>query len=72
MFLEGDTSPAVCVTLTDVMAGLDREVNVSVEVMDGSATEGMYNIMYENFAISCGNLSWSIAPQDSWNLFTVS
>ena len=39
-FSENNTSPEVCVTLTDVMAGLDREVNVSVEVMDGTATEG--------------------------------
>ena len=39
-FSEGDTSPAVCVTLTDVMAGLDREVTVSVEVFSESASEG--------------------------------
>ena len=30
----------MCVTLTDVMAGLDREVTVSFTVMDGTATEG--------------------------------
>ena len=42
-FHENDTSPEVCVTLTDVMAGLDREVTASVEVMDGTAiAEGMY------------------------------
>ena len=40
MFLESDTSPEVCVTLTDVMAGLDREVTVSVEVDAGTATQG--------------------------------
>ena len=37
MFPENDTSPAVCVTLTDVMAGLDRNVTVSVAIMDGTA-----------------------------------
>ena len=31
-------------TLTDVMAGLDREITVSVIVMDGSATEGMFQL----------------------------
>ena len=42
MFRENDTSPEVCVTLTDVMAGLDREITVRVEVVAGTATEGMY------------------------------
>ena len=41
MFSESDTSPEVCVTLTDVMAGLDREVTVSVAVMDGTALRGI-------------------------------
>ena len=37
-FSEDITCSEVCVTLTDVMAGLDREVTVSVEVMDGTAS----------------------------------
>ena len=44
MLIEGDTTPAVCVTLIDVMAGLDREVTVSVTIMNGSATEGMFQL----------------------------
>ena len=53
---ENDTSPAVCVTLTDVMAGLDREVTVSVAVETDTASQGilcglymMQNLMHNNY-----------------------
>ena len=40
---ENDTCPAVCVTLTDVMAGLDRDVTVNVVTVESnSAVEGTY------------------------------
>ena len=45
MFPENDTSPEVCVALTDVIANrLDREVTVNIEIgtTENSTAKGLY------------------------------